>query len=397
MKLEQEMASGKTGSTSPHQLIPISKPSITSLEVEYVNDALASGWVSSLGRYLDAFESAFAQYCGTRYALAVANGTVGLHLALASLGIGESDEVIVPDLTFVATANAVRYTGAKVVFADVDPETLCLDSSLLRALITTKTKAIMPVHLYGHPCEMDAIQAVAREFDLFVVEDAAEAHGAEFKGQKVGSFGTAGVFSFYGNKIITTGEGGMITTDDEELFSKARSLRDHAMKADQRYWHETIGYNYRMTNLQAAMGLAQLQRIENIIAKKLLVFNWYRRYLENIPKVRLNFSAPYVRNVYWMICMETEGMTLELRALVMNKLRAQGIDTRPYFYPASDMPMYRAANTPVAHQVYAQGINLPSFYDLQENEVQFICDKIVEIFERDLPNITDSRVPSQAQ
>ena len=379
------MASGKIECLPTNHLIPISKPSITSLEVEYVNDALASGWVSSQGKYLDTFEKAFAAYCGTRYAIAVANGTVGLHLALTSLGIGANDEVIVPDLTFIATANAVRYTGANVVFADVDPKTLCIDSSLLPALITKRTKAILPVHLYGHPCEMNAINAIARNFGLFVVEDAAEAHGAELNGKKVGSFGTAGIFSFYGNKIMTTGEGGMITTDNEDFFNQARLLRDHAMKADQKYWHEKVGYNYRMTNLQAALGLAQLKRIDELIAKKRLIFTWYKKTLGTIPTVRLNFSATHVRNVYWMVCLETEGMTLELRDIFIRKLKACGIESRPYFYPVSNMPMYSRANTPVAHEVYVKGINLPSFYDLEEGEVQYICDTIVDILTRGQP------------
>jgi perosamine synthetase len=384
------MASGKIESVQTNQFIPISKPSITSLEVEYVNDAVASGWVSSQGWYLDAFEKAFAEYCGTRYAIAVANGTVGLHLALTSLGVGANDEVIVPDLTFIATANAVRYTGANVVFADVDPKTLCIDSSLLRALITKRTKAIVPVHLYGHPCDMDAINAIARDFGLFVVEDAAEAHGAEINGEKVGSLGTAGVFSFYGNKIMTTGEGGMITTDDEEFFIQARLLRDHAMKAGQKYWHEKVGYNYRMTNLQAALGLAQLKRIEELIAKKRLIFTWYKKNLGIISTVRLNCSAPNVRNVYWMVCIECEGITLKLRDIFIQELKSRGIDSRPYFYPVSDMPMYCRANTPIAHEVYVKGMNLPSFYDLEEDEVQYICDMIVEI----LPNIRADRAVS---
>lgn len=358
-------------------LVPIGKCSITPLEIEYVNDALASGWVSSQGPYLDRFEKAFSQYCETRYALAVSNGTVALHLVLVSLGIGEGDEVIVPDLTFVATANAVRHAGAEVVFADIDPRTLCIDSTLLRALITKRTKAIVPVHLYGHPCQMDEINAIANEFSLFVVEDAAEAHGAEVRGKKVGACGTAGIFSFYGNKIITTGEGGMITTNDEELFIKAKSLRDHAMTPGRRYWHEEVGYNYRMTNLQAALGLAQLERIEEILAKKRLVFEWYCRGLKGIPHVRLNYSEPHVRHVYWMICMECERMNVELRTVLMNRLKENGVDTRPYFYPVSDMPMYSKANTPVAHKVYPTGICLPSFYDLQEHEVQHVCETIV--------------------
>ncbi len=210
------------------KFIPVSEPSITEREIQYVMDAVRSGWVSSLGEYIDKFEQKFAEFVGTRYAVAVCNGTVALHLALVSLGIKEGDEVIVPDLTFIATANAVVYAGAKPVFADIDPKIWCIDPEDVKKKITKRTKAIIPVHIYGHPADMDEINNIAREYDLYVIEDAAEAHGAEYKGKKVGSLGDIGIFSFYGNKIITTGEGGMLTMNDEKLCERAKFLRDHA-------------------------------------------------------------------------------------------------------------------------------------------------------------------------
>ena len=251
-----------------HSFIPVSQPSIGDKEVTYVSEAVRSGWVSSLGRYIEDFEKQFAAYCGSRYALTTSNGTTGLHLALMAAGVKSGDEVIVPDLTFIATANAVAYIGAKPVLVDVDSETLCISTVAIERAITQRSRAIVPVHLYGHPADMDAINAIAKRHGLIVVEDAAEAHGAEYKGKRVGSFGLCGVFSFYGNKIITSGEGGMITTDNEVLYITAKRLRDHAMSPSRRYWHEEIGYNYRMTNMQAALGLAQLERIEEFLTKR---------------------------------------------------------------------------------------------------------------------------------
>src|SRR5262245_46655923 len=218
--------------------IPISKPLIGARERELVLDALDSGWVSSIGKYIDEFEAKFAAYCGTRYALAVSNGTTGLHLALAALGLGPGDEVIIPDLTFVATANAVAYTGATPVLADVDADTLCIDPDSVKSLISARTKAIIPVHLYGHPADMDVLTEIANANDIALIEDAAEAHGAEYKGRRVGGLSKCGVFSFYGNKVITTGEGGMLTTNDRDFYTIARRLRDHAMSPQRRYFHE---------------------------------------------------------------------------------------------------------------------------------------------------------------
>lgn len=357
--------------------IPISKPSITQKEITYVTDAVTSGWVSSLGKYIELFEEKFASYCGTKYAIATSNGTVALHLALLALDIREGDEVIIPDLTFVATANAAKYIGAKVVIVDIDEDTLCISPEAIERAISPKTKAIIPVHLYGHPANMQIINEIAKKYNLVVVEDAAEAHGAEVGNKKVGSLGHAGVFSFYGNKIITSGEGGMITTNDEVLNSRMRFLRDHAMSKEKRYWHTEVGFNYRMTNLQAALGVAQFERIAELLAKKKEIFDWYSDELKNVKGIKLNYQASWAKNVYWMVCLEFDGYTEERRDYFIQKLKEVGIDSRPYFYPVSDMPMYeRLMPTPIAHKVYQRGVNLPSFFDIAREEVDYICNLI---------------------
>jgi perosamine synthetase len=359
--------------------IPISQPSITQKEIDYVTDAVTSGWVSSLGKYIDIFEETFAAYCGTKYALATSNGTTALHLALVALGIESGDEVIVPDLTFVATANAVKYIGAKVVIVDIDEESLCISPQAIEKAITAKTKAIIPVHLYGHPANMTEINKIAQKYNLLVVEDAAEAHGAEVNGIKVGGLGKAGVFSFYGNKIITSGEGGMITTNDENLFHHMKYLRDHAMSKEKRYWHTEVGFNYRMTNLQAALGFAQLERIDEILDKKKMVFEWYREALSDLSGIRLNQQASWAKNVYWLVCLEVEGYTESQRDGLIAELRAKGVDSRPYFYPLSDMPIYERTDTAVCHKLYQRGLNLPSYFDISEAQVKQVCNALKEL------------------
>lgn len=353
---------------------PVSQPSIGEQEIALVTDAVRSGWVSSIGQYIDRFERLFAEFCSTEHAVAVSNGTTALHLAMACLGIKSGDEVIVPDLTFVATANAVAYTGATVVPVDIDARTLCMDARAFERAITPRTRAVIPVHLYGHPAPMDSITAIANAHGIAVVEDAAEAHGAELGGRKVGSMGDCGIFSFYGNKVITSGEGGMLTTNNREIFLKARYLRDHAMSAERRYWHTEIGFNYRMTNLQAALGVAQMGRIEEFLEKRRQVMQWYRRHLGGHPGLRLNFEEPGAKNVYWMVCVEIEGIDESKRAEIMTRLRDKGVDTRPYFYPVSDMPMYPRADTPIAHAASVRGLNMPSYTDLSEADVEQICD-----------------------
>ncbi len=353
---------------------PISQPSIGEKEAAYVADAVRSGWVSSIGRYIELFESLFARFCGTEFALATSNGTTALHLALTSAGIKSGDEVIIPDLTFIATANAVTYTGATVVPVDINPRTLCIDAGAVQQAITPRTRAIIPVHLYGHAAQMDDLLSIARKHRIFVLEDAAEAHGAEFKGQRVGSIGDCGVFSFYGNKVITSGEGGMLTTNNRELYLRAKLLRDHAMSTEKRYWHTEVGFNYRMTNLQAALGVAQMERINEFLEKRVQIMQWYRKFLGSEPRLLLNREEPGTKNVYWMVCLELVGITENDRSEIMGKLKEAGVDSRPYFYPVSDMPMYERAVTPVAHDVSGRGINLPSYTDLTENDVRLISE-----------------------
>jgi perosamine synthetase len=359
--------------------IPISKPFIGPREKELVIDALDSGWVSSIGKYIDEFEAKFARYCGTEYALAVSNGTTGLHLALATLGLQPGDEVIVPDLTFVATANAVAYTGATPVLADVDADTLCLDVASVKSLITPRTKAVIPVHLYGHPADMDALSELSDAHGLAIIEDAAEAHGAEYKGRRVGSFGKCAVFSFYGNKVITTGEGGMLTTNDRAFHQRAKRLRDHAMSPSKRYFHEERGYNYRITNLQAALGVAQLERIDEFLDRRTEIMSWYNSAIATTDNVRLNRVKNWAKSAFWMVCLEVDWFDEARRDAFMQALRARGIDSRPYFCTMSSMPMYRQAPLQVASRKAQIGLNLPSYFELTKGEVQRIGSDVNEI------------------
>jgi perosamine synthetase len=356
--------------------IPISKPFIGEREKELVLDALNSGWVSSIGKYIDEFEAGFARYCGTEYALAVSNGTTGLHLALAALGIKSGDEVIVPDLTFVATANAVAYTGATPVLADIDPDTLCIDPASVKSLISERTRAIIPVHLYGHPADMDALTEIGAAYGVDIVEDAAEAHGAEYRGRRVGGLGKCGVFSFYGNKVITTGEGGMLTTNDREFYERAKRLRDHAMSPQRRYFHEERGFNYRITNLQAALGVAQLERIDEFLDRRTEIMGWYRQEVETADNVRLNRVKNWAKSAFWMVCLEVDGLDETRRSLFMQTLKARGIDTRPYFCTMSSMPMYAQPALPVSARKSQIGLNLPSYYELTRPQVQRIAAEV---------------------
>ena len=361
------------------RFFPISQPSITDKEIAYVTDAVRSGWVSSIGKYIEQFEAAFARYCGAEYALATSNGTTALHLALAALGVKTGDEVIIPNFSFVATANAVTYTGATVVPVDIEEDTYCISPAAVSSAITSRTRAIIPVHVYGHPADMDALTDLAARHRLLVIEDAAEAHGAECRGRRVGALGDCGIFSFYGNKIMTSGEGGMITSNNREFYLRARYLRDHAMSPERRYWHTEVGYNYRMTNLQAALGLAQLERVDSLVAKRRLVMAWYRAGLGEQAHIRLNIEAPWARSVYWMVCLSVEGMTDASREGFMAALRSAGVDSRPYFYPIADMPMYSDAQTPVTRRVSQSGVNLPSYFDLSEDDVLHICSVVLRV------------------
>lgn len=359
------------------KFLPVAEPCLGGNELAYVTDCIRSGWISSLGEYIPRFEGLFAEFCGARYGVAVSNGTTALHLALAVLRIGPGDEVILPSLTFIATANAVRYAGATPIFADCEDRTWNIDPEDAARRVTARTRAIIPVHLYGHPADMGPILELAQSHGIWVLEDAAEAHGACYQGRRVGSLGVLNTFSFYGNKIITTGEGGLLTTDDAALAERARFLRDHAMSPEKRYWHPEVGYNYRMTNLQAALGVAQMEQIEAFIARKREIARAYNRLLGDVPGLVLPPEASWATSVYWMYSLlVTDGFPLTRDAL-RDHLRRQEIDSRPFFYPIHEMPPYRQAESlPVAERLSRQGINLPSGVTLTDEDIERVAEAI---------------------
>lgn len=359
--------------------IPIAEPLLNGNELAYVTDCITSSWVSSIGEYIPRFEEAFARFCGTKHGIAASNGTTALHLALIVAGVGPGDEVIVPSLTFVATANAVMYTGAKPILADCEPRTWNLDPADVLRKITPRTKAIIPVHLYGHPVDMEAINRIAADHKLVVIEDAAEAHGAEYKGRRVGGLGRIAAFSFYGNKIITTGEGGMLTTDDDELAEKARWLRDHGMSPTKRYWHPVIGFNYRLTNIQAALGVAQMERIEDFVARKRGIAALYNDLLKRIPGIKLPPEEPWARNVFWMYSILVGQEFGVSRDALMEHLKSRGIDSRPFFHPIHTLPPYHDGQSlPVAERLAQQGMNLPSAVTLTDKDIRRVVHAISE-------------------
>lgn len=361
-------------------MIPVAEPYLGEDELNNVIEAVRSGWVSSKGKFIPEFEGSFAKYCGDKYGVATSNGTAALHLALEALGIGQGDEVIVPTLTFIATANAVRYTGAKPVFADSHPDYWCIDPEKIEQAITPKTKAIIPVHLYGHPCDMDAIIAIAKKHNLYIIEDAAEAHGAEYKGKKVGSFGDTTCFSFFGNKIITTGEGGMCLTNDRELADKMRLLKDHGMRVDKRYWHDFVGFNYRMTNLQAAIGVAQVKRLDEFVERKRTIAKTYSSLLRDIDGVVLPPEMPWAKSVYWMYSILIDTTLMISRDELIKKLGENGIETRPLFYPIHKMPPYESdAVFPIVESLSKRGISLPSGVNLQSQDIAVVAESVKEI------------------
>jgi perosamine synthetase len=366
------------------KFIPVSEPNIGEKEIEYVTKAVTSGWISSLGEYILEFEKKFATYCERSHGVATANGTVALHLALVALEIGPGDEVIIPNFTFIATANAVAYTGAKVILVDVEPDTWNIDPQKIEAKITSRTKAIIPVPIYGHPCDMDPILEIAKKHKLYVIEDAAEAHGALYNNKKVGSFGDISCFSFYANKTITSGEGGMCLTNDEHINQRLLLLRDHAMDKKKRYWHDQMGFNYRMTNLQAAVGVAQLERIENFVAIKRSNAALYKKLLteEVGNKVILPVEKPYAVSTFWMfsVLINNEAVT-RTREEIMDALKAKGVDSRPFFYPLSDLPPYRRDSNDlvVSKDIASRGINLPSATTLTKEQIEYVVNALKEV------------------
>lgn len=356
--------------------IPVAAPVLDGREMEYVAECLTTSWISSTGRFITDFEAAFADFCGVKHALATNNGTTALHLALVALGLRPGDEVIVPDLTYIASANAVTYCGAKPVFVDNDPRTFNMDPEAIERAITPRTRGIMPVHLYGHPADMDPIAAIAERHGLWVLEDAAEAAGARYRGRRTGGLGAAATFSFFGNKIITTGEGGAVTTDDDALAARMRQLRNQGGDPDRRYWFPVVGFNYRMTNIQAAIGLAQMERVDGHLEARRRVAGWYDAKLAPLAdRIHLPFTADWAEHVFWMYTVQLREGDAARRDAVMAAMDAQGVETRPVFYPMHQMPPYAGAavDTPNAVACGARGINLPTHGRLTDADVDRVA------------------------
>ena len=367
---------------SKNRFLPVGAPVLSGNERNYILDCLESTWISSNGQYLERFERAFADFCNVKQATSCCNGTAALHLALMALNVGPGDEVIAPTLTFVATVNAITYCGATPVLIDSEPETWNLDPNLIEEKITSNTKGIIAVHIYGHPVDMDPVLSVADRHGLFVIEDAAEAHGAEYRGNNIGSLGNMATFSFYGNKIITAGEGGMVVTNDDTLAAKVRQLKGQGMDPNRRYWFPIVGYNYRMTNMQAAIGLAQLEKVDWYIQRRREVARWYYEYLQNSPELILPVEKEWARNVYWMFSIVLHENVRVERDQVMINLMEQGIETRPFFYPMHTLPPYRGLaegqSFPVADWIAPRGINLPTWAGLTKEDVKFVCDALIK-------------------
>ena len=361
--------------------LPVAAPALIGNERQYVMDCLESTWISSTGVYVDRFEAAFSEFCQSQYALTCSNGTVALHLALMALGVGPGDEVLVPTLTYVASANAVTYCGARPVFLESEPSTWNLDPKRIEERITPKTKAIIVVHLYGHPVDMDPVLEIASRHGLFVVEDAAEAHGARYRGKPVGSIGDVGTFSFYGNKILTTGEGGMVTTNSDDLAKRIRLLKGQGMDPGRRYWFPIVGYNYRMTNVAAAIGLAQLEKIDWHLERRRANANRYSKRLEGVSALFRQVDQPWAQNVYWINSVVLADDVSKSRDEVMSELEDAGIETRPIFYPMHVLPMYQpelqGESYPIAERLSARGINLPSGPELSVEEIDYVCDRLI--------------------
>jgi perosamine synthetase len=368
---------------SNQPVIPVAAPDLSGNEERYVVEAVRSTWISSTGAFLDRFEQEFAELCGARHALGVCNGTVALHLALLALDVRRGDEVLVPSLTYIATANAVRYVGAEPVFVDVDPSTWCIDPQRLEDSITPRTRGIIAVHLYGHPADMDAINHVAAVHGLWVVEDAAEAHLARYKGRPVGSLARLATFSFYGNKIITSGEGGAVTVSEPQLELRLRTLRGQGVDPTRRYFFPVTGHNFRMTNVAAAILCAQLERSTKIIARRRAIFDAYRELLGGIPGLRFQPVAPWAEPAPWLFCITVDSAEFgRTRDELMGILAESGIETRPFFVPLHTLPPFREGARqrgevlPVTDYLGEAGLNLPTYSGLTTADMQKIASNI---------------------
>jgi perosamine synthetase len=368
--------------------IPVSGPSITEKEIAYVTDAVTNCWYENANLYHERFERAFAAYIGTKHAIALPSCTSALHLSLLAYGVGKGDEVIVPDCTWIATAAPVSYVGADLVLADMDPHTWCISAESFAACITKRTKAVIPVDLYGNMPDMDAIRSIADRHGIKVIEDSAEAIGARYRGKPAGSFGDVGVFSFHGSKTITTYEGGMLVTNDSVLHQRALFLRDHGRKPNDRYFFNAeVAQKYKMSSMQAALGLAQIERIEEIVARKREIFAWYREALAGVAGVTINAEAPETRNTFWMVTVILDPRFGLRKERLMDLMAEAQVDCRPFFYPLSLLPAYAGTKIAklatsrnlVSHRLSPYGINLPSGLNLTKELVVYVVDALKRI------------------
>jgi perosamine synthetase len=376
-----------------NERIPVSGPWITQKEIDYVTDAVTNAWYGKANMYNERFEKAFADYLGLNFAISLPSCTSAIHLSLLALGIGPGDEVIVPDVTWIASAAPISYVGATPVFADIDEKTWCISAKSFEKCITAKTKAVIPVDLYGNMPDMDAIIDIAKRHGIAVIEDAAEAIGSEYKGKKAGSFGDTGVFSFHGSKTLTTGEGGMLVTNREDIYRRCLFLRDHGRKpGDKLFYNTEVAYKYKMSSMQAALGLAQIERVDELIERKRQIFNWYKSELDDVEGITLNYEAPETKNTYWMITVilsKKFGITKEQMIELMSK---KHIDCRPFFHPLSSLQAYQhisqaklaqKRNT-ISYRLSSFGINLPSGFNLRADNIKYVCHALLEILHKEI-------------
>lgn len=365
-------------------MIPVAEPLVTDRDAELVNDALKSGWISSAGKYLDLFEERWADYCGMPHGIAVSNGSVALDLAVALLDLAPGDEVIMPSFTIISPAQSVVRAGGRPVLVDSEPSSWQMDAGQIEAKITSRTKALLVVHIYGHPADMDPILEIARRHGLMVIEDAAEVHGAQYRGRKCGGMGDISTFSFYANKLVTTGEGGMVLVRTPEMAERARSLRNLCFQAKQRFLHEELGYNFRLTNLQAALGVGQIERIEQIVEQKRAIAAQYLCLLGDLPGIELPTEQAWARSVYWvfgLVLGEETGLTA---ADLAPRLRERGVETRPFFLGMHEQPvfhdagLFRGESHPVAERLARRGLYIPSGLTMTDQQVAQVAAAVRE-------------------
>ncbi len=366
--------------------IPVNEPLLNDQTRVYVDECISTGWISSEGRFITAFEESWARYCGMDHGIAVSSGTTALDLAVACLELEPEAEVIMPTFTIISCALAILRAGLKPVLVDSDPRTWCLDVNAVAEKITPRTRAIMPVHMYGHPVDMDPLLEFARKHNLFIIEDGAESHGATYKGQTAGGIGDLSCFSFYANKIITTGEGGMVLAKSAEHAERLRSLRNLCFRADRRFYHTKAGHNYRLTNLQAAVGLSQVEAIEEHLRRKRWLGRAYNEQLSGIAQITLPVEEPWATNVYWMYGLVLNDDVPYDAVELARRLRAKGVDTRPFFLGMHEQPVFReqglfaGESYPVAERLAVRGLYLPSGLALTESQLSRVCEAVREVF-----------------